>query len=357
MQCCSPMQTWPPHDLTHRWNQCDFQGQASRDARGGGDRHGARRPANSRKREIPQTPRLILLHVFIRIYIPRTVRFRMPSLPSSVTAMSTPAEASAKCELQDALGRFNEKWTEIMDSEAPLKAIAAQLCNLTEKTRKEVVAIQQHVNPPQFCYVKNNTIAARGLATRGQFFVMRHIPAEVLPAEGPDDWVSVPFDDGGLPTIRFYFVCKATHGGPKPCFHMYTSRGSRGLSHKLDTSTREKAWHCKVCGARYEASWGCLVEFQIDGLLYYMKAEVPGTRELDTMAMKPEARKHTDGMTLKELYDVLPSFSPPLATFVESYVGGDEDVFRMTDETFYGKLQILNWTQILKMAHAVHMVL
>ena len=155
------------------------------------------------------------------------------------------------------------------------------------------------------------------------------------------------FSSGVDSYFRFFFICQATHGNNPRCFTMYTSKGWK---RKYDTLEWRKGqtYYCD-CGAKYHAPWGCLVEFRIDGLLYYMKAPVPDARTLDMLAMKAEAKFYKPAMSAAELFNVLPSIPPQSSAFVVP-VGGNEEVMKIDDPDFFDKeLKVFAWSQILNM--------
>ena len=152
-----------------------------------------------------------------------------------------------------------------------------------------------------------------------------------------------------LPLVsKIYYVCLATHGNNPRCFMMYTPKGWRRKYQALENlcesghqRPKPQTYYCD-CGAKYKQIWGCLVEFNVDGILYYMRAAPPDERTLDMLAdmfYKP-------GMSAAELFNRLPSVPPQSSTFVKM-VQDSKDVMMMTDPDFFDSLQVFPWSQIM----------
>ena len=164
------------------------------------------------------------------------------------------------------------------------------------------------------------------------------------------NWQRDEFSSGGPGSgnyLRFYFVCQATHGSYPRCFTMYTSKGCRPKYPTLEYR-KGQAYYCD-CNARYNQKWGCLVEFSVDGVLYYMRAPVPDARTLDMLAGKAEEKFYKPGMSAAELFNTLPSVPPQSSTFVKM-VNDSKDVMKITDPDFFDSLQVFPWSQIMNMA-------
>ena len=145
--------------------------------------------------------------------------------------------------------------------------------------------------------------------------------------------------------LRFYFVCQATHGTHPRCFTMLcTSKGSRRKYPTLEL-LKGQAYYCEECQAKYKQRWGCLVEFSIDGVLYYMRAPVPDTCTLDMLAAMAE-KFNKPGMSTAELFNRLPSVPPQSSTFVKMV---SEDVMKITDPHLFDSLNEFPWSQIMNM--------
>jgi hypothetical protein len=158
------------------------------------------------------------------------------------------------------------------------------------------------------------------------------------------------FSSGGRNSghyLRFYFVCQATHGNYPRCFKMYSSKGWRRKYETLEYR-KGQAYYCE-CQAKYNQNWGCLVEFCLDGILYYMRAPVPDTRTLDMLAAKAEDKFYKHGMSATELFNTLPSVPPQSSTFVKKVRDDSKDVLMITDPDFFDSLQVFPWGQIMNM--------
>jgi len=169
-----------------------------------------------------------------------------------------------------------------------------------------------------------------------------------------DLWVVSTFQDefssggpGSGDYLRFFFVCQATHGSDSRCFTMFTSKGWRRKYPTLEWR-KGQAYYCE-CNAKYNQKWGCLVEFSVDGVLYYMRAPVPDARTLDMLAAKAEDKFYKHGMSAKELFNLLPSVPPQSSTFVQM-VNGSTDVMKITNPEFFDSLAMFPWSQIMNMA-------
>ena len=143
--------------------------------------------------------------------------------------------------------------------------------------------------------------------------------------------------------LRFYFVCQATHGTYPRCLTMHTSKGWRRKYPTLEWC-KGQAYYCGECQAKYNQKWGCLVEFSIDGVLYYMRAPVPDTFTLDMLAAKAEEKFYKPGMPAAELFK-LPSVPPQSSTFVKMV---SEDVMKITDPDLFDSLNEFPWSQIME---------
>jgi len=150
-----------------------------------------------------------------------------------------------------------------------------------------------------------------------------------------------------VPEFRIFFICLATHGTNTRCFTMRTAKGWKRKYDTLECRSGQ-AYYCD-CNAKYLHKWGCLVEFCVDGLFYYLKAPVPDAKTLDMLAMKAEAKFYKPGMSAAELFNVLPSIPPQSSTFVVP-VGGDREVMKIVDPDFFdNELKVFAWSQILNM--------
>jgi hypothetical protein len=126
---------------------------------------------------------------------------------------------------------------------------------------------------------------------------------------------------------------------------MFTSKGWRRKYPTLEYR-KGQAYYCD-CNAKYNQKWGCLVEFSVDGVLYYMRAPVPDPRTLDMLAAKAEDKFYKHGMSAAELFNTLPSVPPQSSTFVKMV---SEDVMKITDQEFFDSLEMFPWNQIMNMA-------
>ena len=147
--------------------------------------------------------------------------------------------------------------------------------------------------------------------------------------------------------LRFFFVCQATHGTYPRCFTMYTSKGWRRKYPTLEYR-KGQAYICE-CNAKYNPNWGCLVEFSVDGVLYYMRAPVPDARTLDMLAGKAEETFYKPGMSAADLFNKLPSVPPQSSTFVRM-ASDSKDVMKITNPDFLDSLAVFPWSQIMNMA-------
>ena len=69
-----------------------------------------------------------------------------------------------------------------------------------------------------------------------------------------DEWINT--DTGSL---RAFYICAANNRGKsRPCG---TAMPSRAWGRKYAAITaKDQKWYCGVCGCRYNATWGMLVE-------------------------------------------------------------------------------------------------
>ena len=150
-----------------------------------------------------------------------------------------------------------------------------------------------------------------------------------------------------VPEFRIFFICLATHGTNTRCFTMRTAKGWKRKYDTLECRSGQ-AYYCD-CKAKYRHKWGCLVEFCVDGLFYYLKAPVPDAKTLDMLAMKAEAKFYKPGMSAAQLFNVLPSIPPQSSTFVVS-VGENKEVMKIVDPDFFdNELKVFARSQILNM--------
>ena len=177
--------------------------------------------------------------------------------------------------------------------------------------------------------------------------------AQGISQEQRDDlWMTATYQDefsnGGKGNyLRFYFVCQAAMGKGSAGRCLCTM-ASIDWKRKIETTkwVAGQAWYCLECWCRFKAGWGCLVEWEIDGQLYYQRSECPDAASLDIMAMKAERDVFKGGMTAEQLFAALPKYPPSRTTLVQPK---SPSTHRIVDVPFFDSLQMLKWIQIMNM--------
>ena len=156
------------------------------------------------------------------------------------------------------------------------------------------------------------------------------------------------FSNGGTGNyLCFYFVCQAAMGKGSAGRCLCTM-ASIDWKRKIETTkwVAGQAWYCLECWCRFKAGWGCLVEWEIDGQLYYQRSECPDAASLDIMAMKAERDVFKGGMSAEQLFAALPKYPPSRTTLVQPK---SPSTHRMVDVPFFDSLPMLKWIQIMNM--------
>ena len=171
--------------------------------------------------------------------------------------------------------------------------------------------------------------------------------------EQKDDlWMTATYQDefsnGGKGNrLRFYFVCQADMGKGKAGRCLCTM-ASRDWKRKIETTkwVKGQAWYCLECWCKFKAGWGCLVEWEIDGQLYYQRSECPEPASLDIMAMRAERDDFKQGMSAEQLFAALPKYPPTRTTLVQPK---GPSAHQIVDVAFFDSMSMLNWVQIMNM--------
>ena len=166
--------------------------------------------------------------------------------------------------------------------------------------------------------------------------------AQGISQEQRDDlWMTATYQDefsnGGKGNyLRFYFVCQAAMG--------------QGSAHRCMSTMQSIAWkrrghvlYCPECFCKFRAKWGCLVEMEIDGQLYYKRSDCPDASTLDMMAMKAERDVFKVGMSAEQLLAALPKYPPSWTPLVQPKNPG---TYRIVDVLRFDSLPVLNWNVI-----------
>ena len=94
-----------------------------------------------------------------------------------------------------------------------------------------------------------------------------------------------------LPAFRFFYMCLAG-GAEWPCYTVIPSKTWSTLHE--DPLASKQRWYCVCCGAKYMTKFGMIVEIEIQGDFYYVKADIPPGLE-DTRRMSLEQRLMPSG--------------------------------------------------------------
>ncbi len=183
----------------------------------------------------------------------------------------------------------------------------------------------------------------------------------ILAAEYADSWCSV-YDSRGrlVGSILSVFVCLGNNGWER-CASATGSK--RWLQKHADPLARKQAWYCPVCGCRYKASWGLVLEFLlVSGERCYARSEVDA-KALDLKAMHLEEQLEATNPkaldTPEGVYNAVPEVFPwtgdgslwraAKPTELCHKDGNTTGVFRSTVPVeFIDRLPWMKWEQVLR---------
>ena len=171
-------------------------------------------------------------------------------------------------------------------------------------------------------------------------------------AQYSDEWVC-NLDAKGQVTSAFrsFYICMAG-GADNTCYTVIPSKV--WATKHVDPLAPKQKWYCNCCGAVYRTKFGMIIEIEIRGQFYYVKAQIPPDNLEDTRAMYLE--QTLAPTSPEDLLDKLKNVAPHrsaifrLITRADVYGGGktkfDASTFKITGEA-YSKLQEFDWQQIM----------
>jgi hypothetical protein len=167
----------------------------------------------------------------------------------------------------------------------------------------------------------------------------------------PDEWGCNMNKQGDVTcAFRSFYICLA--GGVYPCCTVIPSKTWETF-HKDPLATRQR-WYCICCGARYQTKFGMIVELEVHGNFYYVKADIPPENLEDLRAMwLEENKKPIDPEDLfAKLNLVTPHRSEILRQITqEDVMAGaktkfDQNAYKITPSA-YKTLPHFEWQQIM----------
>lgn len=171
-------------------------------------------------------------------------------------------------------------------------------------------------------------------------------------AQYSDEWVCNKDSKGQvLSAFRSFYICLAG-GADYPCYTVIPSK-TWSTKHEDPLASKQR-WYCICCGACYKTKFGMVIEIEIRGQFYYVKAPIPPENLEDTRAMYLEqtlAPKSPEDL-LQKLKDVAPHRNAILSpiTMADVYGGGktkfDPNTFKIKADA-YQALQDFDWQQIM----------
>jgi hypothetical protein len=152
-----------------------------------------------------------------------------------------------------------------------------------------------------------------------------------------DEWTEV----AGLGALRSWYLCRSG-GSAWPCGGLHLSKVWSTLH--PNALARGQRYYCCLCGSRYRASWGCIIEISRvakDGKpaeSYFGRAAVPSWDAEDLRAMFYEARKKPQ--SAEALYEMAKVAHPTTGNFIRP-VQPSELTSRMDGQT-WGCYKVVN---------------
>ena len=169
-------------------------------------------------------------------------------------------------------------------------------------------------------------------------------------AQYSDEWVCNKQNGKVLSAFRSFYICLS--GGAEPCGAVIPSKTWRTFHE--DPLAPKQRWYCVCCGAKYLTKFGMIIELEIRGEIFYVKAEIPPHSLEDLRAMWLEE-------TLKpsrpeELYDMLKLVTPQKSKILRPMCPSDvldayqtrydPNAYKITSSA-YKTLPNFNWQQIM----------
>ena len=170
-------------------------------------------------------------------------------------------------------------------------------------------------------------------------------------AQYSDEWVCNKDPKGHVTSaFRSFYICLA--GGTDQCLTVIPSK--KWSTKHDDPLAAKQRWYCICCGAMYKTRFGMVVEIQIRGNFYYVRAPIPPDNLEDTRALYLEQtlKPSSPEDLLDKLKDVVPHPSEILRRITQNDVWGnqktrfDPDAFKLSANA-YKKFQEFDWQQIM----------
>ena len=169
-------------------------------------------------------------------------------------------------------------------------------------------------------------------------------------AQYSDEWVCNKNKNGDvLSAFRSFYICLA--GGDFPCCTVIPMKTWGGTLRTDDPFAFNSRWYC-VCKARYKAQFGMIIEIEVEGKFYYVKAELPPGNLMNLKAMlNPSSPEELLAMLKHD--HVTPHKKQILSLDTQAdVVGGtttkfDQRAYKI-DASAYKDLRHFKWEQIVK---------
>ena len=145
--------------------------------------------------------------------------------------------------------------------------------------------------------------------------------------------------------LRYWFVCMSGGAGWE-CMTAILSK--MWLRKFKDPSASKNKYKCSVCKANYKTAWGVLIEYSIDGKIYYFRAPIPDEDTLDIKAADID-RKMSKNSSAIDIYNSLPMIAPTTTTLVQP-INVDLGQYRLPPMVVYKEIREWRWVDVLAFA-------
>ena len=145
--------------------------------------------------------------------------------------------------------------------------------------------------------------------------------------------------------LRYWFVCMAGGSGWECMTAILSKKWKRKFQ---DPSTPKNKYKCCVCTANYKTVWGVIIEYSIDGKLYYFRAPIPDEDTLDIKALDIE-RKVKDNSSAIDIYNSLPMI-PPTTTSLVRPIDVEQGTYKLPPRAEYKEIPLWSWPDVLAFA-------
>ena len=115
-----------------------------------------------------------------------------------------------------------------------------------------------------------------------------------------------------------------------------------------DPSALKNKFKCSVCTAKYKRAWGVLIEYCIDGKIYYFRSSVPDEDTLDIKAADID-RKMSKNSSAIDIYNSLPMIAPTTTTLVQP-INVELGQYKLPPMAVYKEIPVWRWVDVLAFA-------